>query len=111
MPMKSKPKVSSQKHPMAQQLMDECEWMADRLTEARELIGSQPIIVDYDNGGGQSGTRRNPAYDAYNALFASFVKGMNALDAVIADGTECSSEARATLDRLRVTVGDKFKVC
>lgn len=54
-------------------------WMKVKLDDARELIGEESITVGYDNGGGQSGIRENPAYKAYEALWKNYSAGLNAL--------------------------------
>ena len=54
-------------------------WMKVKLDDARELIGTESITVGYDNGGGQSGIRENPAYKAYEALWKNYSAGLNAL--------------------------------
>lgn len=103
-------RVDKQKHPFADQLAEELEWQAARLKEARALIKNASVIISYDNGGGQTGIRKNPAYEAYTQLFGAFCKGMAALDEVL-DGAEPeSTAAKMTLDNLRLMVGDKMRV-
>lgn len=51
-------------------------WMKVKLDDAREDIGEDGLIVPYDNGGGQSGVRENPAFKAYEALWKSYSAGM-----------------------------------
>ena len=70
--------------------------MADRLMEEGKRIGEEPLIVEYDNGGGQSGVRENPFYPAYEKLLASYLKAL----AVAKDCCEDDPEVR-TLDVLR----------
>ena len=64
--------------------------MADKLEEARQRMPIEELIVEYDNGGGQSGVRENPYYPAYEKLLASFVKSLTALQAMI--GNNAGSE-------------------
>lgn len=96
--------VDKLKHPFADQLATEVCWMAERLMEARVLIKNAPIVMPYDNGGGQKGIRRNPAYEAYESLFKSFVKGCEALDEVLKDARPVSREGKAILDSLRANI-------
>lgn len=102
--------VDKRKHPLADQLAEEVTWQAKRLAEARALIKDSSIIISYDNGGGQKGIRKNPAYEAYAQLFAAFVKGMAALDDLLAETPPESKEAKMTLDNLRLMVADQLKV-
>ena len=48
--------------------------MKDRLLEEGKHIPDEPLIIDYDNGGGQMGTRENPFYPAYEKLLDSYKK-------------------------------------
>lgn len=102
-------RVDKAKHPMADQLAEEVTWQAKRLAEARALIKDASIVIAYDNGGGQQGIRKNPAYEAYAQLFNAFVRGMAALDAVLEGAEPEDAGGRMTLDNLRLMVGEKLK--
>ena len=54
-------------------------WMKVKLDDAREHIGDEGITVEYDNGGGQTGVRENPAFRAYEALWKTYLSGLDAL--------------------------------
>lgn len=54
-------------------------WMKSKLDDAREAIGEEGITVEYDNGGGQSGVRENPAFRAYEALWKTYLSGLDML--------------------------------
>ena len=47
-------------------------WMKVKLEEARELVADSSVIVEYDNGGGQSGIRENPALNGYQKLLKTY---------------------------------------
>ena len=98
-------RVDKKRHPTADVLAQEVLWQAERLREARELIKDASIVIAYDNGGGQKGIRKNPAYEAYAQLFGAFVKGMAQLDAILAEAPPENEAARMTLDNLRLMVG------
>ena len=102
--------ISKSKHPTAEQLFDEVSWMGERLVEARTAIGAAPLSVTYLDSNGNERSKTNPAYEAYIALFNAFVRGANALDAVLADAAPEAAAAKLSLDSLRVMVGDKLKV-
>ena len=40
-------------------------------------------LVEYDNGGGQKGIRENPVFKAYEALWKSYMLGMDKILAII----------------------------
>lgn len=78
-------------------LIEQLTLMANRLLEEGKKIPDEDLVVWYDNGGGQTGTRENPFYPAYEKLLSSFVK---TLAAVQASG-EASSKEVSTLEELR----------
>lgn len=55
-------------YPMLQNLA----WMKCKLDDTRELLDKTAVLMKYENGGGQSGVRKNPGYEAYNAMFRQF---------------------------------------
>lgn len=52
-------------------------WMKAKLDDAREAIKNSQIVISYDNGGGQKGIRENPLFKGYEALWKSYMTGMN----------------------------------
>lgn len=75
--------------------------MAGRILEEGKRMEAEPLIIDYDNGGGQAGIRENPYYPAYEKLLASYVKTLAAAKDL------CGSDAEVkTLDNIR----ERFKV-
>ena len=54
-------------------------WMEAKLPNAREGIGRSSVAIPYDNGGGQRGIRKNPAFDGYNSLMSSYTKALKQL--------------------------------
>ncbi len=83
-------------------LKEQLNLIAERLMIEGKRIKDEDLIVGYDNGGGQSGTRENPFYPAYEKLLSSFTKTL----ATVKDlGLEDTAEIRS-LDSIR----NKFKV-
>ena len=83
-------------------LIEQLKLIADKLTEEGQKMPKEPLIVEYDNGGGQSGVRENPYYPAYEKLLASYTKTLTTLKAMSA-GTDAEI---VHLDALR----SKFKI-
>ncbi len=79
-------------------LRTQADWMRKKLDETRIDLSSQSVVMDYDNGGGQTGTRKNPAFDAYNALMANYRSTLKAIDELTRDTDE---DDGMTLDELR----------
>ena len=57
-------------------VIDNVAWMRAKLDEIREEIVDEGIVIAYDNGGGQTGVRENPAYKAYESLWKSYMLGV-----------------------------------
>lgn len=63
----------------AVELAENVLWMEQKLANAREVIGRSSVAIPYDNGGGQKGIRKNPAFDGYNSLMSSYTKALKQL--------------------------------
>lgn len=74
-------------HDEALELAESVLFMADKLKESRELMKDEPLVIDYDNGGGQKGIRENPHYTAFEKLMASYTKSLDQLAKIIEKGT------------------------
>lgn len=70
-------------HSEVVELAESVIFMEKKLEETRELIRHQPLVIEYDNGGGQSGIRENPSFVSYEKLFASYSKGLKTLMEII----------------------------
>ena len=57
-------------------VIENTAWMKAQLDKARTLVRGSSIVISYDNGGGQSGLRENPAFKGYEALWKSYMAGM-----------------------------------
>lgn len=62
-------------------------FMASKLTEARMRIQNEPLVIEYDNGGGQKGIRENPNFVAYEHMLASYNKSLRQLTEIIDKGS------------------------
>lgn len=74
-----------------------------KLESARKKMKDEPLTIEYDNGGGQTGTKENPFFASYTKLLSSYTKALSTLIAIIG---EEDKEAAGTLEELR----KKFKV-
>lgn len=63
----------------ARELAENVLWMEAKLEDARRVIGKSSVAIPYDNGGGQKGIRKNPAFDGYNSLMSSYTKALKQL--------------------------------
>lgn len=83
-------------------LKEQLQHLADRILIEGRHMDDEPLIIDYDNGGGQSGVRENPYYPAYEKLLASYVKTL----AATKDLCGSDDEEIRSLDNIR----QRFKV-
>lgn len=58
-------------------LQEQINLMQDRLIEEGKRIPDEPLIIEYDNGGGQTGLRENPFYPAYEKLLSCYLKALS----------------------------------
>lgn len=93
--------IPKAKRGVAMALMRNAAWMKVKLDEARADMMEAPLVIDYDNGGGQAGKRENPAFSAYNKLFASYSRAIKQLTDLM--GTDASSERDELADFLNET--------
>lgn len=69
-------KISEEKIQLLEPIITNSSWMKIKLDEAIETVKTAEIVVEYDNGGGQTGLRENPWFRAYEALWKSYMTGM-----------------------------------
>jgi hypothetical protein len=60
-------------------LRDQLELMAAKILTEGERLADEPMTVEYDHGGGQSGVRENPFFPAYEKLMSCYTKTLAAL--------------------------------
>ena len=56
-----------------EELAKQLSFMRCELEAARKSLKGQPLAIEYDNGGGQCGVRKNPAYEAYGSLMRVYI--------------------------------------
>ena len=83
-------------------LEEQVRVMSDKLKQAAEQVPAEDLIVNYDNGGGQTGVRENPFFPAYEKLLSSYIKAVMALN-------ELSGNETVTTDSI-AELRRKFKV-
>ena len=56
-------------------------FMRSTLRKQKKALRGQPFVVEYDNGGGQIGTKENPEWTAYEKLLKSYHATLRAIAA------------------------------
>lgn len=69
--------------PYAIELAENVFFQCTKLIETRKGLTKQAVVIAYDNGGGQRGIRKNPAFEAYNQLMANYRKSLQQLDEIL----------------------------
>ena len=69
-----------------------------KLEKERKRMKEEPLTVEYDHGGGQSGVTANPYYTNYTKLLTTYTKSLDVLIRLIGDS---NPEAVNTLTDLR----------
>ena len=67
------------------ELESQAAFLCEVLEEQRKMLIDEPLVVPYDNGGGQSGIRENPKWLAYEKILKSYHANLRAI-AVMKDG-------------------------
>lgn len=93
-------------HEEAVELADSVFFMAKKLEESRAILESEPLVIEYDNGGGQKGIRENPHYTAYEHLLASYTKALRQLSEMVDNGAP-TRKASNIMKELTVIAGKK----
>lgn len=62
------------------ELEAQAEFQRKKLEEIRKYLANEPLTVEYHHGGGQSGTKENPEYTAYENLLKSYHATLRAIE-------------------------------
>ena len=94
-----KAQISEHKMKVIEPVVMNSAFMKVKLDEAREQIKGETITVEYDNGGGQKGIRENPVFKAYEALWKSYMVGMDKILSIIPE--EQQQELAAQTEQIK----------
>lgn len=73
------------------QLAENVIFLGMKLKATREKALHVDLVVPYDNGGGQTGFRKNPIFEAYNSMFAQYTKGLSLLNSILSEAPVTAS--------------------
>ena len=93
-------------HDEALELAESVVFMAKKLEESRKMMEYEPLVIEYDNGGGQCGIRENPHFTAYEHLLASYNKALRQLTEIVEKGAP-SNRSSNIMKELSVIAGKK----
>ena len=88
-------KAPASQYDQAYQIALNIIFMEAKLDQARDLIGDTSVAIEYDNGGGQTGTRENPAFKGYSSLLKSYMSAIDQLNKLT--GADADEQAVSSL--------------
>lgn len=94
-------------HDEALELAESVLFMASKLEESRKAMANEPIVVPYDNGGGQAGIRENPHYTAFEHLVTAYNKSLRQLTEIVEKGAPVRN-ASSIMAELTTIAGRKI---
>lgn len=94
-------------HDEALELAESVVFMASKLEEARKTMANEPLVVPYDNGGGQTGLRENPHFAAFEKLMNTYARSLNQLKAIVETG-ETSEKGLSVMAELTTIAGRRI---
>ena len=74
-------------HDEALELAESVVFMAAKLEDSRKVMANEPLVVPYDNGGGQTGLRENPHFAAFEKLMNTYTRSLSQLTQIVEKGT------------------------
>ena len=80
--------------------------MSEKIETAIVELQDAPLVIPYDNGGGQTGIRENPEFVAFEKLMASYTKSLRQLTEIVEKGSP-SQKSIGVLKELSVIAGKK----
>lgn len=91
-----------------EELEMQLDYMQGVLESARLQFVNEPLVIEYDNGGGQSGIRKNPFYEAYSQMVKTYASALRAYKE-IANGNEAKAPKLVKFENFAKTM-KKVKV-
>jgi len=95
--------VPTQQRDTLAPVIDNMAWQRIKLDEAREEMQEASIVCEYDNGGGQTGTRENPVFKAYINLWRAYMVGLEKFSSYLPKELqdEVAGECVSVLDQVK----------
>ena len=97
----------------ARELSENILFMRRKLRETRIGLEGQAVVIPYDNGGGQTGIRKNPAFDEYRDLLKSYQSAIMCLRQLLGldkPKEQKTERPKSELVKMRDRYGGKYKV-
>lgn len=89
-----KAKISPHKMKLLETVIENTAFMKAKLDQVIEQAAMADIVVEYDNGGGQKGIRKNPIFEGYRGLWQSYMMGMGRILDAMPDEQKAEVESK-----------------
>ena len=89
-------KAPAEKRKALQSIADHVAFVKIKLDEAKKQCEKAGIVIEYNNGGGQTGTRENPLIKSYANLLKLYLTGMTQILNAVPENEEPAQEAAET---------------
>lgn len=98
-----KAEVAQQHRAALAGVIDNMAWQRVALDDAREGMTGATLVCEYDNGGGQKGTRENPIFKAYINLYRAYMLGVDKFTSYLPAGMkdEAAGDTISVLEEVR----------
>ena len=95
--------VPQQKRDVLAPVIDNMAWQRVKLDEAREEMQDASVVCEYNNGGGQTGTRENPIFKAYINLWRAYMVGLEKFTSYLPKDLqeEAAGDSLSVLDQVK----------
>lgn len=81
-----------------------------KLDDAQDEMQDAPMLITYEHGGGQSGSRENPIFRIYESMWKSYMSGMKTIMSYMPDkGAETKKKEDAKMNVLQLVRDKKAK--
>lgn len=95
--------VPKQQRDVLAPVIDNMAWQRIKLDEAREEMQDASVVCEYNNGGGQTGTRENPIFKAYINLWRAYMVGLEKFTSYLPKDLqeEAAGDSISVLDQVK----------
>lgn len=88
-------------------IIDNLAFQRVKLEQTVDRIADEDLSIPFDNGGGQTGVRENPAYRSYVSLWKSYLSGIEKVIAALPVEDQNAPEAAQSGDNVLQIIMDR----
>ena len=100
--------VAPEMREMLAPIVEFVAWQRVTLDEACTELDGETLVIEYDNGGGPTGTRQNPLFKSVMDLWRGYIAGIDKLIQALPKEAQAEAKAKAVTP-LEIVRGMKKK--